>query len=61
VTAPEAIINNFTFYVVGAPVGAADNIQPMLTMTVVGYVQVSATQQSTFHLQTSVTQRIYDQ
>lgn len=59
ITAPEVIISNLAFYVKGAPTG--DGIQPKVTLTLSGYVQVTATQKSSFNLQTSVTQRIYDQ
>ncbi|TSC69169.1 MAG: hypothetical protein G01um101456_313 [Parcubacteria group bacterium Gr01-1014_56] len=59
ITASEVLISNLTFYVLGAPV--ADNIQPKVIFTLNGYVNVSSTASSTFNLQTSVTQRIYDQ
>jgi prepilin-type N-terminal cleavage/methylation domain-containing protein len=58
-TAPEIVVNNLTFYVKGAPL--ADSTQPKVTITLTGYVNVSGTASSTFTLQTSVTQRIYDQ
>ncbi len=59
ITSKEVVIQALKFYVVGAPTG--DDIQPKVTMLVSGYVDVTATQRSTFNLQTSVTQRIYDQ
>ena len=70
VTAPEIIITGFSacsgttpcmFYVKGADSGSADNIQPEVVITISGYVQVSATQQTPIHMQTAVTQRLYDQ
>ncbi len=59
ITSREVVIQNLSFYVIGAPVG--DSTQPKVTILLSGYVDVSATQRSTFNLQTSVTQRIYDQ
>lgn len=64
ITDPEVVITDFSpngylFYVVGAPTG--DGLQPKVTITLSGHVQVSATQQSAFNLQTTVTQRVYDQ
>jgi prepilin-type N-terminal cleavage/methylation domain-containing protein len=60
-TAPEVEVSNLTFYVVGAPEGLADNIQPKVTIAVAGLVKVNETQNSSFNLQTTVTQRLYDQ
>jgi prepilin-type N-terminal cleavage/methylation domain-containing protein len=54
-------VPSYLFYVYGSLSGIADSRQPIVTMTISGYVQVSTTQQTAFHLQTSVTQRIYDQ
>jgi prepilin-type N-terminal cleavage/methylation domain-containing protein len=61
ITAPEVIVEDTTFYLVGSLLGSADNIQPRVTITIVGYVQVSEAQQSAFNIQTTVTQRLYDQ
>ena len=77
ITAPEVIINNTTplFYMVGSPRGAADPLQaqPKLIIGISGYVIVSGGVSSAsgcnsagntctlFHLQTTVTQRLYDQ
>lgn len=64
ITAPEVIIanpSNRLFYLIGAPEGSNDNVQPKVDIVISGYVQISASQQSAFHLQTSVTQRLYDQ
>jgi prepilin-type N-terminal cleavage/methylation domain-containing protein len=49
------------FYVRGSQPGSLDNMQPLVTITVSGSIPVSSTQTSTFYLQTSVAQRIYDQ
>lgn len=59
ITSREVVIEDFAFYVIGSLPG--DNTQPKVTILISGYVDVSATQRSTFNLQTSVTQRIYDQ
>jgi prepilin-type N-terminal cleavage/methylation domain-containing protein len=61
ITSPDIIIQNngFLFHVVGAPTG--DGLQPKVLITVSGVVQVTSAQQSTFRMQSSVTQRIYDQ
>jgi hypothetical protein len=58
-TAPEVNITNLSFYVVGS--SPSDTLQPKVTMLVSGYVAISSGQQSVFNLETSVTQRIYDQ
>ncbi|MGC9602476.1 MAG: type II secretion system protein [Minisyncoccia bacterium] len=65
ITSPDVIINDlsasnsYSFHLWGTTTG--DNIQPIVVITLSGYAQVSTTQQSAFHLQTTVTQRIYDQ
>jgi prepilin-type N-terminal cleavage/methylation domain-containing protein len=80
ITAPEVIITDFSggspasylFYVNGSSV--ADTIQPIVVITISGYVNLTGgvtsqaacnttngTQCSIFHLQTAITQRIYDQ
>jgi prepilin-type N-terminal cleavage/methylation domain-containing protein len=64
ITSPDVIINNSSgglFHVWGTTAGSPDNTQPIVVITLSGYAQVSTTQQSAFHLQTTVTQRIYDQ
>ncbi len=64
-TAPEINITNLTFYVVGShpefDVGNADQTQPKVTITMHGNVPSGPSQTTEFSLQTSVTQRIYDQ
>ncbi len=59
ITSPEVYIDTLNFYVTGSTVG--DSIQPKVTILISGLVTVTATQTSAFNLQTSVTQRIYDQ
>jgi prepilin-type N-terminal cleavage/methylation domain-containing protein len=65
ITSPDITIQNagFLFRVLGAPSGSSGNtIQPRVIITVSGTVQVGSTQPPTsFHMQTFVTQRIYDQ
>ena len=58
-TAPEVSITDLSFYVKGAPVG--DGIQPKVTVTLSGNIFIGSVASSTFSVQTSVTQRIYDQ
>ena len=60
-TAPEVNITSLAFYAEGTLVGSADNMQPKVTMVVSGIVSVTATQSSKFNIQTTVTQRVYDQ
>ncbi len=59
ITAPEVSIGTLAFYLVGS--AANDNIQPKLTIVVIGSAQITAAQSTTFHIETSVAQRIYDQ
>lgn len=58
ITAAEVRITALRFYVTGA---TATGIQPKVTILISGVVTVSGTQNSPFNLQTSVTQRLYDQ
>lgn len=63
-TSPEVIINNLTFYVVGSVPqfeGDPTNSQPKVVITLSGETSSGVGQNSTFNLQTSVTQRLYDQ
>lgn len=57
-TSSEVFINALDFYVTGAE---AASVQPKVTILISGVVNVSGTQTSPFNLQTSVTQRLYDQ
>lgn len=70
ITSKEVVVETLNFYVIGAPTG--DSIQPKVTILISGYVVVAGSaatlascgvtaQCSKFDLQTSVTQRIYDQ
>jgi prepilin-type N-terminal cleavage/methylation domain-containing protein len=57
-TSSEVDITNLQFYVTGA---ADPLIQPHVVILLSGEVPVSVSQTSAFDLQTSVTQRLYDQ
>jgi len=59
ITSPEVIVTNLKFYLVGNSL--VDNLQSRVFITLSGYVRVSSSQNSIFNLQTSVTQRLYDQ
>lgn len=64
ITSPDIVIQNtgFLFHVVGALPGATpDTRQPMAVITVNASLPVNATQNTLVHMQTAVTQRIYDQ
>jgi prepilin-type N-terminal cleavage/methylation domain-containing protein len=64
ITSPDLVLQNigFLFYVVGAPpASTGDYIQPKVTITAAASVPVSTTQTTKVFMQTSVTQRIYDQ
>ena len=58
ITSPEVRINSLSFYVTGAETAG---IQPKVIILISGVVTVTGTRSSTFNLQTSVTQRLYDQ
>jgi prepilin-type N-terminal cleavage/methylation domain-containing protein len=58
ITASEVLITNLQFYVTGAE---SAELQPHVVMLLSGNVLVGEFQNSTFDLQTSVTQRLYDQ
>ena len=61
-TAPEVVITAMTFYVLGSELGSAgDTLQPEVIVTLHGYVQVTETQKTAFDVQTSITERLYDQ
>lgn len=64
ITASEVVISNLTFYVVGATPqfqAPADNTQPKVVITINGSITLGNTPASQFKLQTTVTQRLYDQ
>ncbi len=58
-TAPEVTVQNLRFYVSGAAAG--DGSQPHMVITLSGYIQVSALNRTSIQLQTTLTQRLYDQ
>ena len=58
VTSPEVSVSSLQFFVVGAAPGGS---QPKTAILLTGEVAVDAEKKSTFNLQTSVTQRVYDQ
>jgi len=59
ITSSEVHIDSLNFYVTGSAIG--DGIQPKVTILISGEVVVTATQKSALNLQTSITQRVYDQ
>jgi prepilin-type N-terminal cleavage/methylation domain-containing protein len=63
ITSPDIVVQNVgsLFHVTGALAGSSDTIQPKATITVNATVQITATQTTAVHMQTSATQRIYDQ
>ena len=63
-TPPDVSISKLTFYVVGANPKSGttpDSLQPKVTILMAGTVAVTANQSTAFNIQTTVTQRIYDQ
>jgi prepilin-type N-terminal cleavage/methylation domain-containing protein len=64
ITSPDLVIlsTGYLFKVVGSlPSSTGDTVQPKVVITVSATVPVSATQNTAVHMQTAVTQRIYDQ
>jgi len=59
ITSTEIIISGLNFIVSGSAVGSADNKQPMVTIVIDGSLGSGATE-SGFKIQTTVTQRAYD-
>ena len=57
VTAPEIIIQDLRFYVFGT---GTNGLQPRVLVLIRGYVGPKPTSQSTFILQTTVSQRVLD-
>jgi len=66
-TTPEIKITNLRFYVEGAcsagGIGGCtpDTVQPKVSILLSGTYQVTTNQTTEFHIQTTVTQRLYDQ
>ncbi len=60
ITSPEVTITAFSFYLIGSVRG--DSMQPRVTLTLSGYAKMNENteQNSTFNIQTTVTQRLYD-
>lgn len=58
ITAPEVIINSFSFYVDGT--SSSDGLQPRIVMTIQGSAGVSEKTKTEFNLQTMVSQRVLD-
>lgn len=58
VTAPEVVIEDLRFYVVGSPL--SDSLQPKVVVTVKGYAGIATRVRSAFNLQTTITQRLLD-
>lgn len=58
-TSPEINISRLKFYVSGSAPGAPDNKQPMVVVVIDGSVGNAETG-ATFKVQTTVTQRVYD-
>lgn len=64
ITSPDIVVQNtgFLFHAVGTLPGATpDTKQPMVAITVNASLPVNQTQNTLVHMQTTVTQRIYDQ
>ncbi|PIQ35642.1 MAG: hypothetical protein COV32_02630 [Candidatus Yonathbacteria bacterium CG10_big_fil_rev_8_21_14_0_10_43_136] len=59
ITSTEITISNLKFIVSGSAVGSADNEQPMVVIVIDGSLG-SGTTESGFKIQTTVTQRAYD-
>lgn len=59
ITSPEIIITGLNFVVSGSLVGVADNKQPMVVIVIDGSLGAGATA-SSFKIQTTITQRAYD-
>jgi prepilin-type N-terminal cleavage/methylation domain-containing protein len=59
ITSPDINVTALTFYVVGSTSG--DSVQPKVVMLASGSTSVKAGEQTQFNVQTSITQRIYDQ
>ena len=57
VTAPEIVIDNLTFYTLGA--GTSDTLQPKIIIKIQSHAGTSKSQ-SNFTLQTLVSQRVFD-
>jgi prepilin-type N-terminal cleavage/methylation domain-containing protein len=67
ITSADVTITSLKFYVIGAPVGIQTfgslnlSVQPKVVILISGYVTTKSGFKSNFKMQTSVTQRLYDQ
>ena len=64
ITAPEVVVSNLTFYVVGSEPqfqGDPTTSQPKVVITLSGSIVIGTAPPTVFALQTTVTQRLYDQ
>jgi prepilin-type N-terminal cleavage/methylation domain-containing protein len=59
ITSPDIVVSVLKFYVIGSTAG--DSVQPKVVMLASGSATIKAGQQTQFNVQTSITQRIYDQ
>lgn len=59
ITSPDLVVTALNFYVLGSTSG--DTVQPKVLMLVSGYITLKGLQRTTFSVQTSITQRLYDQ
>ena len=60
VTAPEIVVQNLTFYVVGADRVPINYLQPKVLIEIKGKAGAKTNTQTTFNLQTLVSQRVLD-
>ncbi len=60
ITAPEINIQALSFFVLGAGQGASSGNQPKIIVLIRGYAGSKATSQSSFSLETTVSQRVLD-
>lgn len=58
-TAPEVVIDDVLFYVTGTVAG--DTIQPTVTISIRGHAGTKTSTDSSFNVQTTLTQRLLDQ
>jgi prepilin-type N-terminal cleavage/methylation domain-containing protein len=60
-SAQEVVIENMRFYVTGSTSGDTDTVQPTVTISIRGHVGAKPTTDSSFNVETTVTQRVLDQ
>lgn len=59
ITSTDIIVTKLTFYVKGS--STSDQVQPRVVVLASGYTTIKAGQKTEFNVQTSLTQRVYDQ